>query len=174
MVLCYPCYLFAYISPHISSQQFIFNKRLSLSQTSNTLSGPPQPPPPPPLKKKKSSRQSPHSTRLLSFYPATEVPYSGPSDHITLNHCIPQKLLKAQQQSLCPTYHPKWTSNIPFTGWIGNLTAMSDSCSPKLDGEMLPSRSGIYPKQLNMKMLIFLWPFLATVVVSVLYGPSRL
>ena len=61
----------------------------------------------------------------------------------------------------------KRTSNIAFTEWLGqrHLSTMSNSWTPKLYGELLPSLSGILPKQLNMKVLIlmFSWPFLDAV-----------
>ena len=93
------------------------------------------------LPKKKIKLQSTHSTRLSSFHPGihTEVLNSKSSDHIIprfKNYYIPQQPPKPQQQP---------TSNIPFTGRIGQRheNTMSDSCPQKLDGEMLPSRSGI-------------------------------
>ena len=79
-----------------------------------------------------------------SVYPfnqesTTEVLYRKSSDHIIprFKNCyIPQQPPKPQQQP---------TSNIPFTGWIGQRheNTKSDSCPPKLGGEMFPSCSGI-------------------------------
>ena len=81
--------------------------------------------------------------------PSTEVLYSKSSDHIIprfKNYNIPQQPPKPQQQPSCPTHCAESTSNIPFTGWIGQShdeNTMFDSCPPKLDGKMLPSRSEI-------------------------------
>ena len=59
----------------------------------------------------------------------------------------------------------------PFTGWIEqrHKNTMSDSFPPNLDGEMLLSRSGIQPKQLNIRNLIstFSQAFLDTVLMNV-------
>ena len=66
-------------------------------------------------------------------------------------------------------HYTEQASNMPFTAWLGerHLNTMSDSCLPKLGGEMLLSHSAVWPKQLNMKILIlmFLWPILVTKVV---------
>ena len=116
---------------HFKPHSFL-NTPLSMLHTSKTSSGP---------SKKKIKLQSTHSTRLSSFHLGihTEVLNSKSSDHIIprfKNYYIPQQPPKPQQQP---------TSNIPFTGWIGQRheNTMSDSCPLKLDGEMLPSRSGI-------------------------------
>ena len=104
----------------------------------------------------------------------TEVLYSKSSDHIIprfKNYYIPQQPPKPQQQPSCPTHCAEPTSNTPFTGCIGQRheKSMSDICPPKLEGEMLPSHSGIQLKQLNIRnlTLAFSWPFLGTVLMNV-------
>ena len=101
------------------------------------------------LPKKKIKLQSTHSTRLSSFHLGihTEVLNSKSSDHIIprfKNYYIPQQPPKPQQQPSCPTHCTEPTCNIPFTRWIGQRheNTMSDSYPPKLDVEMLQSRSG--------------------------------
>ena len=139
--LCYPCYLFKYVYLHISNPHSFLNTPLSMLHTSKTSSGP---------SKKKIKLQSTHSTRLSSFHLGihTEVLNSKSSDHIIprfKNYYIPQQPSKPQQQPSCPTHYAEPTSNIPFTGWIGKRhdNTMYDICPPKLDGEMIPSHSGI-------------------------------
>ena len=139
--LCYPCYLSKYVYLHISSPHSFLNTPLSMLHTSKTLGGPP---------KKKINLQSTHSTRLSSFHLGTHhsSTYRKSSGQIIprfKNYYIPQQPPKPQQQPSCSTHCAEPTSNIPFTGWIGQRheNTMSDSCPPKLDGEMPPSRSGI-------------------------------
>ena len=95
--------------------------------------------------------------------------------------CSIQKLLytskppKSQQEPSCPTHYAERSSNIRFTGWIRQRFANTISVSwpPRLNREMLSSRSGIQPEQLNMNILIlmFLWPFLPAVLVNVFLWP---
>ena len=124
--------LSTHFKPTLVSQHTPLNVTYLEWTVQKTSSGPP---------KKKIKLQSIHSTRLSSFHLGihTEVLYNKSSDHIIprfKNYYISQQPPKPQQQP---------TSNIPFTGWIGQRheNTMSDSCPPKLDGEMLPSRSGI-------------------------------
>ena len=105
--------------------------------------------------------------------PIIEVPYSKFSDHIIplfKKYYIPQKPPKSQKQPQCPTHCAGRTSNITFTGQIGqrHLNIICDGCPPRLDGEMLQLRSGIQPKQLNMKIIIamFSWHSLAIVLMN--------
>ena len=158
MVLCYPYYPFKYVSPHISSHT-LFNTPLSLSQTSNTSSK---------QSKKKSDLQTIHSNRLSSFHLGTHLRSALQQIFRLYYTCSIQKLLytskppKSQQKPSCPTHYAKRTSNIPFTGCIRQryLNTISESCPPRLDGEMLPSRSGIQLEQKKHEILIlmFLWP----------------
>ena len=122
--------LFRVFLPYISSPHSFFNTPLSLSQTSNTFSGPPI---------KKINFQS--GCHLPIQEPTAEVPYTKSSDHIPRfkNYYILQKPPKSQQQLSCPTHYEERTSNIPFTRWIAqrHLNTMSDSCPSKLDDEIL-------------------------------------
>ena len=111
-----PCYLFEYVSLHISSPHSFLNTTLSLSQTSHISSGPP---------KKKINLQFRHSTRLSYFYLGTHnrSALQKISDHIIpqfKNLYIPQNPRKSQQQSHAPhTMQNGKVINITFTGWIG-------------------------------------------------------
>ena len=147
--------LFRVYSLHISNLHSFPSTALSLSQTSNTSSGPP---------KKKIDLQTLHLNRLPFFN--LRIHRKSALQQIFRRYYTYsiQKLrytTKATQVTAA-TLRPTWYSN-----------TISDSCPPKLDGEKLPSRSGTQPNQLNMKilMLMFSWPFLATVLVNVFLWP---
>ena len=141
-VLCYPCYPFKYaFLLHISSHTLL-NTPLLLLQTSNTSVK---------QSKKKSDLQMIHSNRLSSFHLGTHLRNSLQQIFGLYYTCSIQKLLytskppKSQQWPSCPTHYAERSSNMPFTGWIRQRysNAISVSCPPRLDGEMLSSRSGI-------------------------------
>ena len=106
--------------------------------------------------------------------PTREVLYSQPSEHIIRqlkNYYIPQKPLKSQQYLSCSTHYAEQANSIPFTRNVRerHFNKRPDSCLTNLDGKMLPSRPGIWTKQLNMKIWILMlsWSFLAMVLVNV-------
>ena len=111
--------------------------------------------------------------------PTLEVPYSKSSDYIVpvqfKNYYIHQNQLSHNNNPHAPHTYAERSSNIPFIGWIRQRysNTISVSCPPRLDCEMLSSRSGIQPNQLNMNILIlmFLWPFLAMVLLNVFLWP---
>ena len=79
------------------------------------------------------------------------------------NYYIPQEPSKSHQQPSCPTHWAERKSNIPFRGYIGqrHLNTMSDVCPPKFD------RTLEFSRRSYIKILMFSWPFLVTVLVNV-------
>ena len=78
------------------------------------------------------------------------MPCNEPSNYIIPrfgNDYIPLKPPEPRQQLSCPTHCPEQTNNISLAKIfdIGqkHLTTISDSCPPKVDGEMVPIKKKI-------------------------------